>query len=165
MDTKGTLIFFCGKMGAGKTTKSLQLSQELNAVLISEDDWLASLYPNEIKDFNEYLHFSMRLKPLVKAHVQNILKTGVSVILDFPGNTRIQRAWFIEVCSQVNAPHKLFYLKASDEKCLKHLSQRRVTHPERAVFDTEEVFHQVSSYFQAPEEDEGVDIHVLEENA
>src|SRR5210317_493227 len=102
MDTKGTLIFFCGKMGAGKTTKSLQLAQELNAVLISEDDWLASLYPNEIKDFNEYLHFSMRLKPLMKAHVQNILKTGVSVILDFPGNTRIQRAWFIEVCSQVD---------------------------------------------------------------
>ena len=56
MDTKGTLIFFCGKMGAGKTTLSLQPAQELNAVLISEDDWLASLYPNEIKDFNEYLH-------------------------------------------------------------------------------------------------------------
>jgi len=165
MDTKGTLIFFCGKMGAGKTTKSLQLAQELNAVLISEDDWLASLYPNEIKNFNEYLHFSMRLKPLVKAHVQNILKTGVSVILDFPGNTRIQRAWFIEVCSQVDAPHKLFYLKASDDQCLRHLGQRRVSHPERAAFDTEEVFHQVSSYFQAPEEDEGLDIHVLEKNA
>ena len=149
MDTKGTLIFFCGKMGAGKTTKSLQLSQELNAVLISDDDWLASLYPNEI----------------MKAHVQNILKTGVSVILDFPGNTRIQRAWFIEVCSQVDAPHKLFYLKASDNQCLRHLGQRRVSHPERAAFDTEEVFHQVSSYFQVPEEDEGLDIHVLEKNA
>ena len=81
MDTKGTLIFFCGKMGAGKTTQSLRLSQELNAVLISEDDWLASLYPNEITDFNAYLHFSARLKPLVKAHVQNILNTGVSELI------------------------------------------------------------------------------------
>ena len=127
MDTKGTLIFFCGKMGAGKTTKSLQLSQELNAVLISEDDWLASLYPNEITDFNAYLHFSARLKPLVKAHVQNLLNTGVSAILDFPGNTRSQRKWFVEVCSEVDASHKLFYLKASGELCLRHLGQRRVT--------------------------------------
>jgi len=95
MDTKGTLIFFCGKMGAGKTTQSLRLAQELNAVLISEDEW------------------------------------------------------FIEVCSDVEAPHKLFYLKASDEQCLRHLGQRRVSHPERAAFDTEEVFHQVNSYFQA----------------
>jgi len=33
----GTLILFSGKMGAGKSTKSRQISQDRNAVLISEE--------------------------------------------------------------------------------------------------------------------------------
>lgn len=50
--SKGTLIFFCGKMGAGKSTLSRQLAEAENCILISEDAWLAALYPDEIKDFD-----------------------------------------------------------------------------------------------------------------
>ena len=32
MNGKGTLIFFCGKMGAGRSTYSRKLASELNAV-------------------------------------------------------------------------------------------------------------------------------------
>ena len=39
MNVNGTLIFFCGKMGAGKTRKSKQTAHDQNAVLISEDEW------------------------------------------------------------------------------------------------------------------------------
>ncbi|MCB1148027.1 MAG: AAA family ATPase, partial [Leptospiraceae bacterium] len=45
----GTLIFFCGKMGAGKSTLAKQIAEEINGILFSEDDWLAALYPTEIK--------------------------------------------------------------------------------------------------------------------
>jgi len=41
----GKLIFFCGKMGAGKSTKSKEFASESNAVLLSEDEWLSILYP------------------------------------------------------------------------------------------------------------------------
>jgi adenylylsulfate kinase-like enzyme len=34
----GKLIFFCGKMGAGKSTKASEIAQESNAVLLSEDE-------------------------------------------------------------------------------------------------------------------------------
>jgi len=34
----GTLIFFCGKMGAGKSTQSKKVAHDRNAVLISEDE-------------------------------------------------------------------------------------------------------------------------------
>ena len=34
----GVLIFFCAKMGAGKSTKSKELALENNAVLLSEDE-------------------------------------------------------------------------------------------------------------------------------
>ena len=53
-------------MGAGKTTKSLQVARDQNAVLISKDEWLESLYPGQITTFDDYLKFSRQLKPLVK---------------------------------------------------------------------------------------------------
>jgi predicted kinase len=87
----GTLILFSGKMGSGKSTKSKQISRDRNAVLISEDEWLSTLYPNKIASFDEYLHYSSLLKPLIQTHVVNILKTGTDVVMDFPANTVNQK--------------------------------------------------------------------------
>ena len=67
---KGVLTFFCGKMGAGKTTKSLEVSQERNAVLLSEDEWLASVYPDSIKTLEDYVKYAGRLKPQMKKLAQ-----------------------------------------------------------------------------------------------
>ena len=160
----GTLIFFCGKMGAGKTTKSKQLSHERNAVLLSEDEWLESLYPKQIKTFDDYLKFSRQLKPLVTSHVQSILRTGTNVVMDFPANTVSQRKWFITLFTEINAPHEMIYMNISDKICLKQIAQRSIEQPERAAFDTEEVFHHVTSFFEEPSADEGFNIKRIDRN-
>lgn len=69
--SKGVLIFFCGKMGAGKTKKSHEIAQKRNAVLFSEDEWLASLYPNCFVSLDDYIKYSGRLKPQMKRLVQH----------------------------------------------------------------------------------------------
>ncbi|RMF21421.1 MAG: ATP-binding protein, partial [Cyanobacteria bacterium J083] len=158
MKKPGTLIFFCGKMGSGKSTKAIELAKEYNAILLSEDEWLSAIYPEEIKVFADYLKYSSRLKLLLKKHVQNLLNLGITVVMDYPGNTRNQRAWFKEIFSEYDIPHKLYYLEVSDELCLKQIDRRKKINPSRADFDTEEVFHQVNSYFQPPIEEEGFNI-------
>lgn len=158
----GTLILFSGKMGAGKSTTSKKISQERNAVLMSEDEWLSILYPGKFNSFDDYLHYSSILKPLVKDHVVNILKTGTDVVMDYPANTVNQRKWFIEIISVANCDHKLIYLDVSDEVCLKRIEQRKIENPERATYDTEEMFNHVTKYFQAPEEDEGFIIEIID---
>lgn len=158
MKEKGTLTFFCGKMGAGKSTKSRVLALEKNAVIISEDAWLSSLYPNQITSFEDYIKHSGQLKSLVKAHVQNILVIGVHVVMDFPANTKLQRQWFLEVASEINVEHELIYLDLSDEDCIQQIAHRRTNQPERAGFDTEEMFHRVTKFFEEPCEDEGLTI-------
>ncbi|MGO2514030.1 AAA family ATPase [Marinomonas polaris] len=158
MNNTGTLSFFCGKMGAGKSTKSKALSVEKNAVLLSEDDWLAAHYPNQIHSFDDYLTFSALIKPFVKAHVQNILQAGTNVVMDFPANTVNQRTWFKELCSDIQCQHELIFLDLSDEQCLAQLVKRRIEQPERAQFDNETVFYHVTQYFQTPSEDEGLNI-------
>lgn len=158
----GTLILFAGKMGAGKSTKSRQISRERNAVLISEDEWLSALYPNQIASFDDYLKYSSLLKPLLKTHVSNILKTGTVVVMDFPANTINQRQWFKQIISESNAVHELIYLKVSNETCLRQIQKRRTEIPERAVYDTEEMFNTTVKYFQEPEASEGFNIQVVE---
>ena len=105
MNTKGTLHFFIGKMGAGKTTFSRKLSDETDAVLVSEDDWLTQLYPDEINNLEDYLNRHIRLLAVMRKHVQQILESGSSVVLDFPGNTFETRKWFLSVSEAAEAPH------------------------------------------------------------
>jgi predicted kinase len=160
MNKQGTLIFFCGKMGSGKSTKAVSLANEYDAILLSEDEWLEALYPEEIKVFADYVKYSSRLKPLLKQHVQNLLNSGISVVMDFPGNTPNQRAWFKEIFSEDKISHKLYYLEASDELCLQQIEQRRKINPSRVNFDTEKIFHEVNSYFQPPAEAEGFNLQI-----
>ncbi|GGF83293.1 AAA family ATPase [Alteromonas lipolytica] len=150
MENPGKLFFFCGKMGAGKSTKSRAVAAENNAVLISEDNWLSAHYPTQIKTFDDYIKHSNLIKPFVKRHVQDLLSIGINVVMDFPANTVKQRAWFISLCLEVSSEHELWYLDLTDEQCLSQIAKRRVEQPARAMFDTEAVFHHVTRYFEAP---------------
>jgi len=164
MSGKGTLHLFCGKMAAGKSTKAAQLADQYGAILLSEDAWLRAIYPQEIQTFDDYIRYSARLKPLLKGHVQNLLRAGLSVVLDFPGNTLDQRNWFKEIFSEYGLPHQLHYIKASDALCLSQLNKRSRGLPEGTAFTTEEAFHQVNRYFQPPSDEEGfhIQLHATE---
>ena len=161
MQQHGTLIFFCGKMGAGKSTKSRQIAQERNAVLLSEDEWLAALYPNQISSFDDYIKYSALLRPLVKKHVTNILQTGTNVVMDFPANTVRQRAWFKDLASKADAAHEMIYLDVSNELCLRQIAQRSIEQPKRAAFDTPKMFEEVTKYFEEPSKNEDLNIVIL----
>jgi len=158
MSSNGKLILFCGKMGAGKTTLSKSISAELNSVLISEDEWLSSHYSEQINSFEDYLSYSRKIKPFLKKHIQSILNAGITVILDFPANTTKQREWLFSLSNEVGSEHELIYLNTTDEICLSQISNRRKEQPERAQFDTPEVFREVTSHFQAPSESEGLNV-------
>ncbi|MCC5904542.1 MAG: ATP-binding protein [Halomonas sp.] len=163
--SKGVLTFFCGKMGAGKTTKSREIAQQRNAVLLSEDEWLASIYPNSIESLEDYIKYSDRLKPQMKKLVQSILATGTDVVMDFPANTIPQREWFKSIFSEIQAPHELVYIDQPDEICIEQIAKRRTEQPERAATDTEEMFEMMTRYFVAPTNAEGFNTTVIAVNA
>ncbi|WP_096085101.1 AAA family ATPase [Agaribacterium haliotis] len=150
---KGKLSLFCGKMGAGKSTLAKHLASEQGAVLISEDQWLAALYPNQIDSLQDYLACANKLKSPIKTLVQNILVVGTDVVLDFPANTLKQRAWLKTICDEIQAPHCLYYLERDNETCLKQIRHRQQS--SQAVTDNEAMFYAVTEYFMAPQAHEG----------
>ena len=159
------LVFLCGKMGAGKSTKSSELAKERNAVLLSEDAWLESLYPNQIRSLEDYVKYSNMIKPLVKSLAQDILKNGSNVIMDFPANTISQRNWLKSIFAEIGAAHELIYLDVPNEVCLKQIAKRRVEQPGRAATDTEDMFLQITRYFVEPSPEEGFNLTTIERRA
>ncbi|WP_242597620.1 AAA family ATPase [Billgrantia antri] len=106
----------------------------------------------------EYVKYSKRIKPIVKKIAQGIIVSGGTVVIYFPANTTTQRAWFKSIYSEVGAKHELIYLDQSDDVCLARIAQRRLENPERQRTDTEEMFYQVTKYFEEPSESEGFNI-------
>ncbi|GFZ96311.1 cell division protein ZipA [Okeania sp. KiyG1] len=158
MDKNTTLHFFCGKMAAGKSTLAKHLSEKHNALLLEEDNWLSQLYPEEITDIPGYIKYSSRLKNIMSEHIKLLLSHGISVVLDFPGNTPAQRNWFRGIYEQVNVSHILHFIDASDEICKRQLKERSKDKPNGARFTSEEEFDAITKYFQPPLESEGFNL-------
>ena len=161
---KPTLHFFCGKMASGKSTLARSLAEENNAVLICEDLWLSKLYSEEINDLDDYLKYSSRLKIILSQHIQNLLLQGVSIVLDFPGNTPKQRNWFRSIFESVGANHLLHYVVASNELCKQQLKIRSQDKPQGSAFTTEAEFEAITKYFQPPTPEEKFNIKTYSRN-
>jgi gamma-glutamylcyclotransferase (GGCT)/AIG2-like uncharacterized protein YtfP/predicted kinase len=149
------LLFLCGKMAAGKSTLARRLAQENHALLLVEDDLLRKLFPGEIHDISDYVRFTTRIKDALSDHIVAALVGGVSVVLDFPGNTRKQRGWFRELFERAGVRHELHFIDASDDLCKRQLKERNQDLPVGTAFTTEAEFDAITQYFQAPSSDEG----------
>jgi predicted kinase len=157
MSSNATLHLLCGKAGAGKTTLATSLAAAHKAILIAEDIWLIRLY-GPMKSFDDYRMYSQLAKTVVGPLVTDLLGLGQSVVLDYPANTKSSRLWLRSLSELAGTHHLLHYLATPDELCLKRIDQRNIERPEGSYHLTKEDFEYVSSFFEAPEDDEGLKI-------
>jgi predicted kinase len=156
--TPAKLIFLCGKMAAGKSTLARDLAERENAVLLVQDEFLDSLFPGEITDIPGFVKYSSRLKDALAPHICSLLAKGISVVLDFPGNTRAQRAWFRQLFEAADAEHELHFVDASDDWCKRQLEDRSKDLPPGTAWTTDAEFEAITAYFQPPSDDEGFNV-------
>jgi predicted kinase len=145
-------------MAAGKTTLAKDLAERENAILLVQDDFLEALYPGEITDIPGFVEYSSRLKDALAAHIGSLLVRGVSVVLDFPGNTKAQRAWFRKLFEDARAEHELHFVDASDALCKRQLKERSKNLPTGTEWTTDAEFESITAYFQPPSNDEGLNV-------
>jgi predicted kinase len=87
-----TLHLLCGKIAAGKSSLARRLAESPATLLISEDHWTSTLFAGDLKTIEDYGRLSARLRAAMAPHIVDILRQGLSVVLDFPANTVRQRA-------------------------------------------------------------------------
>lgn len=141
------LIFVGGKMAAGKSTLAKELAEREHAVLLVQDRWLDHLYPGEIVDVQGFAKYSSRLRDALEPHVCGLLAKGMSVVLDFPGNTRAQRPWFRRMFERASVEHELHFVDASDAVCKRQLAERSRNLPPGTPWTQEAEFEAIIVYF------------------
>ena len=154
------LIFFCGKMAAGKSTLAKRLAERENAILLVQDELSETLFPGLVVNVATYLEYAGRINRMVAPQVAAILLKGVSVVLDFPANTRNQRGWFRGIIDSTGVEHELHFVDTPDEVCKAQLKARSAHLPPGTKWTTEEDFELVTSHFVAPAADEGFNVIV-----
>jgi predicted kinase len=153
-----TLFLFCGKMAAGKSTLARAIAAREHAVLLEQDAFVIALFPGMITDVVTYVEHAGRLTKALTPHIRALLTIGVSVVLDFPGNTRSQRAWFRTLLDGTGAAHELHVIEASDDLCKRQLRERSKHLPPGTPWTTDADFELITAYFQPPSDGEGFTI-------
>ena len=158
MREQAKLYFMCGKMAAGKSTHAKALASATDSILIVQDELLEALYPGQIRTIDEFAGCSARLRDALSPHIVDLLTRGVSVVLDFPGNTRAQRAWFRGLIERAGVDHELHYIDAPNDVCKRQLKQRSDALPAGHPWTSDAEFDAITKYFQAPLEEEGFNV-------
>ena len=147
------LHFLCGKIASGKSTLASQLSQSPRAILISEDEWLAKLYPGEITELTHYIEKSVLIKQVLEGHIKQLINAGNTVVMDFPANTLNQRRWLKSLAESSAAPYIFHVIKVDDHECKKRLAIRNQL-GENPFTTSDAEFDLITKHFTYPDESE-----------
>ena len=121
--SNATLHMLCGKIAAGKSTLSARLGDANNTIVISEDRWIAQLYP-EIRVLGDFFERCERLRGTLTPHVVDLLRRRF-------GRSRLSRQyrarsrrWMRGMFEEAGASHQLHFLDVPDEVCRARMHAR-----------------------------------------
>lgn len=143
------LILTCGLPGAGKTTLATQLAADRNAVRLTKDEWLWALgsTPWDERTREKVEHQLWRL-------AQEILRLGLSVVLDFGLWARIERDEMRNAARDLGVGTELHYLDVPTKELWRRIEARNSEPP----WDSQPIrradLEGWASAFQAPDDAE-----------
>jgi predicted kinase len=117
--TQPRLYLVCGLPGAGKTTRSRQIVNSVRAVHLSADDWVVGLG----KSLVDY-EFRVKLQDCLLAHAATLLRSGVSVVIEFGSWHRREREAIREVATREGAVCELHFLDAPIDELSRRVRSR-----------------------------------------
>lgn len=144
-----SLLLTCGLPGAGKTTLAIHLAERRNAVRLTKDEWLWSIGASP---WDQTVNEKMEEQLWVLA--QDILRRGVSVVLDFGLWARAERDEMRSVARSLGVGVELHYLDVPVETLWRRIEVRNSAPP----WDQKPVgrhdLDKWAAIFQAPDAEE-----------
>jgi predicted kinase len=143
------LILICGLPGSGKTTLATRLAARVPAVRLCPDDWLRGL---GIDLFDEAARG--RLEALMWEHTQELLASGLSVVLEFGFWARSERDEKRSWARSCGVGVELRFVDAPLPELLRRVEARTAAAGDSEVLITGQHLARWSRVFQAPDEAE-----------
>jgi predicted kinase len=140
------LYLVCGLPGAGKTTRSKRIQATAGAIRLCTDEWLEAVgislvdYPPRF-----------RLEPYLLGHAEQLLRAGVSVIVEFASWARAERDVIRQAATRAAASSELHFVDASLEELERRVRARGGPH---ATILAEDVLLKLGHRFERPTEEE-----------
>ena len=152
------LILVCGPTGAGKTTYSLSLSKEIDAVRFSIDPWMQTLFSKDMTslDYSWMIERVNRCYEQIWEVSEQILSLNGNIILDLGFTTKEERKHFFDLSKGLNIEPEIHYLDASKDIRKKRIEKRNIEKdPSIYSFEVNDMmFNFMEPKFEIPDQKE-----------
>jgi len=145
-----TLHIIQGFLGAGKSTFSRKLAQEINAVRFNADEWVAAHFSADEQEKDWEACFSKGVVDMWEKS-RAVIASGNDAILDMGFWSRESRDYARAKAKEFGATLKLYYVFAPDDVLLARIRQRTGPIADRNAQN----FHEYKKFFEEPGPDEG----------
>lgn len=155
------VYLICGRICSGKTTYAKNFCKENNAVLLSVDEIMISLF-DQCCGRKLHMEYDRRIKNFLFDKSLEILENSVDVVLDWGFWTKEERNFAKEFYKSRNIDCELHYIEVSDEKWEQQLNKRNnevLENKAKAYYLEHRRALEFASMFEKPEADE-VDISI-----
>lgn len=157
----GLLIhLICGSTGAGKTTYAQKLTDQLEGVRFSIDEWMAALF---WMDTPQPLDPVWSMSRIERCYVQiwqtarGVAARDVPCVLDLGFSSADQRARYVRLATEAGVSAQLHYVDVSPDERWRRVQARNEQKGDtyQLPFDvTREMFDFVETQFEPPTDDE-----------
>ena len=152
------LIMVCGPTGAGKTTHSISIAEEVKAIRFSIDPWMQTLFASDMTslDYEWMMERVQRCYKQIWEVSEQILNIDGNVVLDLGFTTKDQRAVFFNRGTALNINAELHYLDAPPDIRQQRVKTRnQEKDPSVYAFEvTDMMFDFMEPMFEIPDQDE-----------
>ena len=147
--SEARLILTCGLPGAGKTTLATQLAADRGAVRLTKDDWLWALGPTPWATTTQ-----AKVNHELWKLAQEIVRLGLSVVLDFGLAARTERDEMRSVARELGVGVELHFLDVPVDELWRRVEARNAEPPWNSAPISRAHLDEWAALFQAPDEAE-----------
>lgn len=149
-----TLFLMVGLPGSGKTVRARELATQHSAVQLTPDAWMITLFGSDDRHQTRPDGKRWLLEGRLVALAIDLLRLGVSVVLDFGLWSRAERSALRWLAGAVGASCEIVYLPVEREVQWSRIRARAQSTPEQTFPMAEEELDGWSAGFEVPDADE-----------